>query len=632
MTKATNNVARVAAAVAGLGLVAMSFAPMAGAQTSTTTTTTTTTASVSFTRDLHTGSTGADVTALQTWLIAGGYSIPAGATGYFGSQTKAAVAAFQAANSITPAAGYFGPITRAKVAAMGGSSSSSSGSVAGCAPGAAYSSTTGQPCGTSSSSSGSLTGGEGMITNYKNVGASNTALNAGQSNTVYGVEFQASGSDLAVDRMSFDAYLSSGSGSTRPWTVFQQAQLMRGSTVIATIDASNMNNWSQDGTATSNGNTIYRLNYVGMNDVVKMGQTADYYLVLSTQANINSANNGNVFTVYQPLQGIRATDAKGLSEYSSSQGTNSTVSVSSSVSGALTLSAGNDNPAATTVAASQSAQTNDVTLTTFTLQAQSGDVTVYTIPVSIATTTNNASDIIRQIKLYSNGTLVDTESYAVGSGATSVKFKNLNVTIPSGTTQNFRVAADINQVGGTNTVSEGASVAVSIPNSGFEAVNSAGNNVSVTGSVTGNVITFRTIGINATVSASTPVTSGTNSTSASFSFSVPVTAFGQTAYIGSTSNAFTATIHTATTTYAATGVITSSAPVDTASGAYYIPSGTTSTFTITVSASGAVGPGLNYASLDNLKWGTSGANSTQNTFTFPSNTNNRSNAVLLNAS
>jgi hypothetical protein len=41
MTNATNSVARVAAAVAGLGLVAMSFAPLAGAQTTTTTTTST---------------------------------------------------------------------------------------------------------------------------------------------------------------------------------------------------------------------------------------------------------------------------------------------------------------------------------------------------------------------------------------------------------------------------------------------------------------------------------------------------------------------------------------------------------------------------------------------------------------
>lgn len=69
----------------------------------------------SFNRDLDIGATGPDVTALQNWLIGKGYAITAGATGYFGAQTQAALAAYQAANGISPAAGYFGPKTRAVV-------------------------------------------------------------------------------------------------------------------------------------------------------------------------------------------------------------------------------------------------------------------------------------------------------------------------------------------------------------------------------------------------------------------------------------------------------------------------------------------------------------------------------------
>lgn len=69
----------------------------------------------SFNRDLDLGATGPDVTALQTWLIGKGFAIPAGATGWFGAQTQAALAAYQAANGISPAAGYFGPKTRAVV-------------------------------------------------------------------------------------------------------------------------------------------------------------------------------------------------------------------------------------------------------------------------------------------------------------------------------------------------------------------------------------------------------------------------------------------------------------------------------------------------------------------------------------
>lgn len=66
-------------------------------------------------RDLTIGDTGDDVTGLQDFLIAGGHTIPAGATGYFGLQTQTALASYQAGHGIAPPVGYFGPITRASV-------------------------------------------------------------------------------------------------------------------------------------------------------------------------------------------------------------------------------------------------------------------------------------------------------------------------------------------------------------------------------------------------------------------------------------------------------------------------------------------------------------------------------------
>lgn len=69
-------------------------------------------AAYNFTKNLTVGSRGDDVTALQQFLIADGYSIPAGATGYFGSQTKTAVIAYQKANNL-PTTGYVGPLTLA---------------------------------------------------------------------------------------------------------------------------------------------------------------------------------------------------------------------------------------------------------------------------------------------------------------------------------------------------------------------------------------------------------------------------------------------------------------------------------------------------------------------------------------
>ena len=66
----------------------------------------------SFTRALYKGLSGNDVSCLQQWLLTNGYSIPAGATGYFGTQTMTVVAAWQRAQGVYPAAGYFGPLSQ----------------------------------------------------------------------------------------------------------------------------------------------------------------------------------------------------------------------------------------------------------------------------------------------------------------------------------------------------------------------------------------------------------------------------------------------------------------------------------------------------------------------------------------
>ncbi|TSD05824.1 MAG: cell wall surface anchor family protein [Parcubacteria group bacterium Greene0714_7] len=75
-----------------------------------------------FTRNLTVGSKGDDVTCLQKALIAAGYSVPAGATGYFGSQTVTAVIAWQKAAGVSPAVGYFGAISRAAFGKTSGGS------------------------------------------------------------------------------------------------------------------------------------------------------------------------------------------------------------------------------------------------------------------------------------------------------------------------------------------------------------------------------------------------------------------------------------------------------------------------------------------------------------------------------
>jgi len=84
-----------------------------------------TTTACSFSRDLTVGVEGSDVMCLQQFLNASGYQVSASGAGspgnessYFGSKSQAAVAKWQAAKSVSPAAGYFGSKSRAAYSSM----------------------------------------------------------------------------------------------------------------------------------------------------------------------------------------------------------------------------------------------------------------------------------------------------------------------------------------------------------------------------------------------------------------------------------------------------------------------------------------------------------------------------------
>ncbi len=84
-----------------------------------------------FGRSLSRGAHGIDVSTLQQFLMERGFAIPAGATGYFGAQTKVALAEWQVANNVVSStnggAGIFGPLSRSafgRLCGIGGPSSS----------------------------------------------------------------------------------------------------------------------------------------------------------------------------------------------------------------------------------------------------------------------------------------------------------------------------------------------------------------------------------------------------------------------------------------------------------------------------------------------------------------------------
>ena len=98
-----------------------------------------------FTEYLVVGSSDGQVTALQTLLAKEGY-FNSSITGYYGPITQTAVENFQTAHGVDPV-GTVGPLTRNVLNELEGTTSAVVGTnTPGCTSGAAYSTTTGQPC------------------------------------------------------------------------------------------------------------------------------------------------------------------------------------------------------------------------------------------------------------------------------------------------------------------------------------------------------------------------------------------------------------------------------------------------------------------------------------------------------
>ena len=98
-------------------IVALEATSATGTPDATVTTAATNCNPITLTRSLSLGSTGSEVSSLQTFLKSEGYYAYPSITGYFGPITEAGIKAFQRASGIE-AIGIVGPITRAKISVL----------------------------------------------------------------------------------------------------------------------------------------------------------------------------------------------------------------------------------------------------------------------------------------------------------------------------------------------------------------------------------------------------------------------------------------------------------------------------------------------------------------------------------
>ena len=375
-----------------------------------------------FTRNLTVGSSGADVTALQTALIAAGESIPAGATGYFGSQTQAAVKAYQVAKGIVnPGTGFVGPLTLAVL--NGGSVATAP---AGVCP-------TGFVCTAVGGGAVNNTNGDGSITlsSSSYVSSSQTLKKGDMDKPIISATAQATAGNVTVSR--FDVHF-----NARPWLLFSGVTL-KDSTgkVLATKQLSSF----YDATEVTIGQD-YLVRFDNVNAVVTPGTMTTFVVT----ANVLAASDkitGQTVTVSIPSGSIRTINGKGYTDslgYNSGNTTSVTLSSTGSV-GDLNTRISASTPDSQTFNISTSNVTTDQVLGVFDVKLQNQSGILNQLSINIGNSVSAAtSTLFQNVRLYVDGTAV-AGAYSLAAGQPT--FTNLNIPLTVDVWKSLTIKADV---------------------------------------------------------------------------------------------------------------------------------------------------------------------------------------------
>lgn len=631
MVATTNAIAKIAAVVAGLGLVAMSFASFAAPAKAATADELQaqinallaqiaamnggSSASATFTMDLTLGSSGAEVTALQNWLIKGGYAIPAGATGYFGAQTQAALASWQKANGVSPAAGYFGPVTRAKVNAMAGGSTGSTGGTAG------------------------LSGGEASLEDFNSKQGDDDTVDENGSGEVAVFDFDVRDGDAKIERvdLSFDA--ATGNDEQNPWDTFDTVTLKMNGKEVASEDVSDEDNWLENDTQPF----VFR--FTGLNTVVKEDDNAEITVEVETQNGIDGVNDGETWTLSIGTDDVRAIDGAGIDQYTGDAA--ETVSFDIQAEGGddeLKVRSSTDDPNSSTLKVETSKTSDWYTVFVFDLEAddQGNDIDVDQLGVNFTTSDDNVSDVVNDVKLVIDGEEFDDFDWVSPAGTSASTTFNVDkdYTVKSGERVPVEVMVKFKSTSGytSGTTIAASTTAANITAEGADDLTAA--NSGVTGSASGDTHTLKTSGLNVEPnddSAVTTVVDGSDNDYATYTIKVDVTAFDEDQYISQTpTTAYTFQIENASdatvlgTSTATTTIISSTA--ETEGSSYRINEGDTETFTFTVTLNPLpADEGKSFrAQLLTIVSGSSAGSPTGNTFTASPASDYETNGTLIN--
>lgn len=480
-----------------------------------------------YNRNLTIGSMGADVTALQQFLISKSHAIPAGATGYFGAQTQSALAKYQAQNGINPPAGYFGPVTRAHVNNL--------------------SSTPNNPT-PGDTTNDNLSGNAGSVDSYRlTPGYNNEVVGENEEDVeVSGIDIKVnSGSDIRL--RSVQLVLTQETANSRFDKYADEVSLWLDGKEIARVDAdefTSRNNWTR---------TIS----VDSKSVIKRNETGKLALAISGARNIDSADEGESWNV--DFRSIRFTDAQNATITDNPNTGTRSFSFENFASAAnveMRIFGGDEsinNARVLNVHATNKTKNVDVMAYNVELKGSS-DVTIDSLPVEFSVTgASYLNEMASVAHLYLDGKRVGTES--VRTSNNTVIFDDLDVKLRSGKTYEFVVKVDFLPL--SSTLNEGQTISASLGetqtnSSDFDAEDESGTELRdshVRGSAQGGAHIVYDAGIHVSLVSVTQNLSsqtGENNDYGTFVIKYRVEAFDDTVYVALSSAATTTDVTDAT--------------------------------------------------------------------------------------
>lgn len=372
-----------------------------------------TTTATTYTKDLTLGSTGSEVTALQTFLVSKSFlTMPAGVSmGYFGSLTKSALAAYQASVGISPASGYFGPITRAKL----------NSSVVVVTP----------PVVTPTSTP-PVVNAEGSFTVAIAAAPAAGTISAGTNVPVYGIDVRATGSNMKIDRLDLQLAVTSVGATVihNPSSFILKINVLDGSTVL-TSKAISASDIYQDA------NQAYWTRLTGLNFNVPKDTTKTLTVTFDTVSAVD--NNRTVTINVYGANGLRGVDTLGLNTYAALGTTRAQIFRAGGAS-VLTVSVNTNTPLENNAVVDGTNGLNDQVMLIFDAKATVDNSTITRLAFRQS---YSASGTASTIKVYDGSTLVGSGA-ASGTGAIDgvTTLTNLAISVPKDTTKTLTVKMD----------------------------------------------------------------------------------------------------------------------------------------------------------------------------------------------